>query len=325
MKELNVANHAILELKGGINNRVYRCGSRNNAYVIKGYPKCQHNTRDRMRSEVEFLRFAGEVAKEFVPHLIQVDWERHCVVLEYINGISFTEGCVPDNTDIVMASEFFIRLNSNRPKAEQLITMNAAEGYLSLTQHIENVSIRIRKMRTEHLPVSHQSAATQLIKKIKDVYEIMENKTLRQIRSGTFNNDIGSQSLCISPSDFGFHNAIRTQSGIKFFDFEFSGWDDPAKTIADFVLQPRVPIENTPSQLIKLLQPDQVNLITERCATLGPILRIKWLCIILSVLNPARLNQITQVNSSIDVKGFIDRQLSTATKYLEKRDPFGLH
>ena len=42
------------------------------------------------------------------------------------------------------------------------------------------------------------------------------------------------EDLQISPSDFGFHNALRTNTGPVFFDFEFSGWDDPAKTIIDF-------------------------------------------------------------------------------------------
>ena len=45
--------------------------------------------------------------------------------------------------------------------------------------------------------------------------------------------------LCISASDFGLHNAIMTERGIVFFDFEFAGWDDPAKAIVDFLLQPQ--------------------------------------------------------------------------------------
>ena len=49
-------------------------------------------------------------------------------------------------------------------------------------------------------------------------------------------------ALCerlLSPSDFGFHNARRRRDGaLQFFDFEYFGWDDPAKLIADFLLHP---------------------------------------------------------------------------------------
>ena len=47
----------------------------------------------------------------------------------------------------------------------------------------------------------------------------------------------------LSPSDFGFHNIIKKDSEeLIFIDFEYYGWDDPAKLIADFYLQPEVPV-----------------------------------------------------------------------------------
>ena len=47
---------------------------------------------------------------------------------------------------------------------------------------------------------------------------------------------------CVSPSDFGFHNALREPSGrLRFIDFEYAGWDDPAKLVCDFFCQPAVP------------------------------------------------------------------------------------
>ena len=40
----------------------------------------------------------------------------------------------------------------------------------------------------------------------------------------------------------GFHNAVvQCNSKVKFIDFEYAGWDDPAKTAADFIFQPQVP------------------------------------------------------------------------------------
>lgn len=38
-----------------------------------------------------------------------------------------------------------------------------------------------------------------------------------------------------SPSDFGFHNALEVDGRLMFVDFEYAGWDDPAKLLADLV------------------------------------------------------------------------------------------
>ena len=47
------------------------------------------------------------------------------------------------------------------------------------------------------------------------------------------------KELIFSPSDFGFHNILKDDSGILFFfDFEYSGWDDSAKLLADFFHHP---------------------------------------------------------------------------------------
>src|SRR6266480_4587472 len=53
-------------------------------------------------------------------------------------------------------------------------------------------------------------------------------------------------SRILSPSDFGFHNAIRRPDGtLAFVDFEYFGWDDPAKTIVDFLLHPGMSVADT--------------------------------------------------------------------------------
>jgi len=324
-KKLNLADQTVLKLRGGVNNHVYLCGSGENKYIVKGYQTYPPGTRDRMQSEVEFLRFADELAHEFVPQLIQVDWQRRCIVMEHISGENYSEGYLPAENELELAYEFARRLNSDRKKAEKFITMNAADGYIRLTEHLENVLVRVGQLRIDHLPINYQKPAKTLVENIRIKIEHIANQTTDQIRDGKLSDAIEKKDLCISPSDFGFHNAIRIRSGIKFIDFEFSGWDDPAKMIADFVLQPRVPIKLFPPGLIKIIHPDSAQTTLERCATLGPILRIKWLCIILSILNPTRLSQLLEIHKDIIVEKLIQQRLRQATNYLHERTPFGLH
>ena len=42
----------------------------------------------------------------------------------------------------------------------------------------------------------------------------------------------------LSPSDFGSHNLVRTEEGIRIVDLEFFGWDDAHKLIADSTIHP---------------------------------------------------------------------------------------
>ena len=49
----------------------------------------------------------------------------------------------------------------------------------------------------------------------------------------------------LSPSDFGFHNALRRPDGsVVFLDFEYFGWDDPAKLCSDFCLHPGMGLDD---------------------------------------------------------------------------------
>jgi hypothetical protein len=60
-----------------------------------------------------------------------------------------------------------------------------------------------------------------------------------QAAGGAFDQELGWEQRTLSPSDFGFHNALRQRDGrMIFLDFEYFGWDDPAKMIADFLLHP---------------------------------------------------------------------------------------
>ena len=49
---------------------------------------------------------------------------------------------------------------------------------------------------------------------------------------------LNKKDLILSPSDFGFHNVIKKNKKLFFFDFEYAGMDDPVKLISDFICQP---------------------------------------------------------------------------------------
>jgi hypothetical protein len=205
------------------------------------------------------------------------------------------------------------------------VHLAAADGHLRLTEHLQNVEERLSAMRCNHLPAEHQQHAVTLLQQLTARVEAVKHWVDEAIRSGQVPDAMDKQQLVISPSDFGFHNAISTASGVRFIDFEFAGWDDPAKAVADFMLQPRIPLHLKTSPLLEAVPSETRALVSKRVMVLTPILRVKWLCIILSVFQPDRFLQLLATQVGMDAGGLVKTRLETATKYLEEESPVGLH
>lgn len=311
------------QLKGGINNIVFRCSNGNQHWVIKGYAQVQLGQRDRMQAEVDFLRFAAQAAPGYTPALIHADPERRCVVLEHLEGEVFPEGVTPSDREVGEAVDFFLQLNAKPLLARQSIQLDAAEGFLSLLEHLVNVRKRLGGMSCAHLDAKLRPQAENLLQHIRTELAHTEERTTSLIHQGMVEDLIAPEHRCVSPSDFGFHNAIRTAAGIRFIDFEFAGWDDPAKTLADFNFQPRVPIPGEYLGLLLAILPDQKKNVENRYDALKPIMRVKWLCIILAVLRPERLTQMLRVKPELNSTSLIHERLRSAANFLNSATQSG--
>jgi hypothetical protein len=76
---------------------------------------------------------------------------------------------------------------------------------------------------------------------------------------------------------------------LKFIDFEYSGWDDPAKTVCDFFCQPDVTVpmkffDRVSRAFVEDSSDPEFHL--RRIALLLPVYRVKWCCIMLNEFLP---------------------------------------
>jgi len=324
-KELGARDENIMRLSGGINNDVYRVDAQTQSFVLKSYPALETGARDRMKAEVEFLQYANKVVRNYVPRLIDFDFTKRALLMEFIEGEPFIEGQSLSENQVRDAVCFFETLNKDRETAKKFVSMDAAEGFLKLTDHLNNVEQRISKLTTRHLPIDATYKSSRLLNRLTEEYSTVRQLTLTSIDQGRASDEIALEHRCISASDFGFHNAIQTVNGVKFIDFEFAGWDDPAKASVDFGLQPRVPVLAKPTSLLNALTHQLVEADEERINLLGAILRLKWLCIILSILEPDRFDLFMKIKTRVEREFFVERQLRTASAYFEREVPFGLH
>ena len=147
---------------------------------------------------------------------------------------------------------------------------------------------------------------------------------LRQAAAAGFSSDesLAEHDRCLSPSDFGFHNAILAGDGrLRFLDFEYAGWDDPAKTVCDFLCQPKLPVRQGYAarftQAVASELPDAASH-AERIAWLLDVYRLKWCCIMLNEFLPVASQRR---NFALDAGGDEQRkrrQLEKAAQALEE-------
>ena len=125
----------------------------------------------------------------------------------------------------------------------------------------------------------------------------------------------------VSPSDFGFHNAVLAADGkLRFVDFEYAGWDDPAKTVCYFFLQPAVPAPlSSRDEFVRGVgaivgDPDGVR---ARAAALAPLYRVKWACIALNDFLPAGRGRRVFALGEAGRDARRERQLELAARLLD--------
>lgn len=315
-KKLEVSPRTILQLKGGINAKVYRCGTKSRYFVLKGYGNDLQYSQERFIAELKFLRYSESIAPQFTPRLLYSDFESLSIVLEYIDGMAFSVAKKPTKNEILDAVNFYRIINQKKNDSEAVTMPSAIDGFLKITDHLDNINSRLGGMSVDHLPDELKSNAKIIILNMHEKLEKISKEVLNLISKNIIENEWKSENRYVSPGDFGFHNAIRTKQGIKFIDFEFSGLDDPSKTIIDFDLQPRVPIFSKALILINGIHESDKEKVKIRSLALKPILKLKWGCIILSLLSPQRWQHFeAQHPEQISVE-IIKNKLFHGLKYL---------
>ncbi len=261
-------------LRGGSNNRVFRVETRNGATLLKQYFHHPDDMRDRLGTEFAFATFAWTHGLRCIPKPLVCDSKKRLGLFEYIEGQPLQADDV--NEDAVNAALlFFSDLNRHKNSSDAAVLPLASEACFSLAEHLQSVERRVMKLQ-----MIEDKSAQQFV---RDELMPAWNKIVKSIPAD--DAPIPLAERCLSPSDFGFHNALRGMDGrIRFLDFEYAGWDDPAKLVCDFFCQPAVPVSSAYlKQFTREVAGDQAE---KRITLLLPLYRVKWCCILLNEFLP---------------------------------------
>lgn len=276
-------------IAGGRNSQVYRLvvsGSR--SYALKAYFQHTSDSRDRLETEFSGLNFLWENGIRNVPQPIAKDRKQGCAIYEYIDGQHLPYEEITE-LEIDAAVLFLGSLKELNLRAQSRNLSNASEACFSWEAIIKSLQHRMDRLLAQQDYVSADPALlTFLSDELVPVYgRVTEwSRSFFSQLGISFEQELNFFERTISPSDFGFHNALRRDNGeIVFLDFEYFGWDDPAKMVADFLLHPAMELSESLKQKFTvgiLRQFNDYPGLDLRVQSVYPLFGLKWCFIILN-------------------------------------------
>lgn len=266
-------------LTGGVNNQVYCVETAEKKYALKVYFSHPNDPRDRIGVETSFTNHARSLGLDCLHHLVAFDRSLNAALYSFADGSRLK---VTDVTEAVInqAIDFLGGLNNNRGLARDLPI--ASEASFSIHGHINTVDKRIDLLVNE---VVDEAAQEFVSTEIVPTWQEIRSQAIAEAGERYF-EELNEEDRCISPSDFGFHNAILGGNGkVHFVDFEYAGWDDPAHLLCDFFCQIAVPISDkfrpyVTSKLASIVSDH--DWFKKRINILMPVYQLKWCCILLN-------------------------------------------
>ena len=284
---------------GGGNNRVVSVQTKAGKYLAKTYYSHPSDTRNRLAAEYAFLSYALNIGLDCVPKPIFCDQKNNIGLYDFVEGRKLRNSELTQQ-HIMEAASFIKGLNDRQDRDQTLPT--ASEGCFSIERHFSIIDERLNRLR--HLPVESEldRKVISFVKEIENAWKSIKDEI--SSGDGSISKELNAKDRCISPSDFGFHNALLKNSGeVCFIDFEYAGWDDPAKMVGDFFLQPAVPVSLKYLDVFiseALGYSENKAELAKRARLLFPVFKIKWCCLMLNEFLPDAAIRRRFANPTLD-------------------------
>lgn len=313
---------AATRIDGGNNSRSWMITVGDRDLFAKQYFADGQGDRDRLHSEVAFLHFANRVAPRAAPSLVGASRAARVLVTEFVDGEAFAKSsvCLPD---VEAAANFVARLNSraHRPSLADLPV--AADASFALKDHLDDVELRLGRLDRELAGHCGNQVVIGLVHDIRAAWAEVRGAAITRLHEGGFDLETASDEneWVVSPSDFGFHNALKRSDGtICFLDFEYAGWDDCTKLIGDFFAQPAIPVplllrESFVDQLSQSVSSCLVA--DEKARALSDVFTVKWACIALNIFLPRGRERRAFADRQARTQKVMKLQTSVARRSLE--------
>jgi thiamine kinase-like enzyme len=316
-------NNQILKIKpikGGGNSRVYLVQTvKGDKFICKKYYEQGFLKENRLNREFSSFIYLNKNGFSMIPDALYQNKKIGFGIYEYIKGVMINSQEIAES-DISQLIKLFGKLRILSKTKEANDFLPAKEASFSIREVYGTIDRRLLKLQKISNNKLHKFLVGDFIPlytKIKQWISSQHKLSIETVISRNF--------WSLSPSDFGFHNAIKRVDGkLIFIDFEYFGFDDPAKTISDFLLHPKNTISHKlkqffVSEMLKIHQNDPE--LSERLKIEFPLYGLKWSLIMLNEFIPTEFNrrEFAQ-NHRLNHDAICDRQLAKTGKMMRYVD-----
>ncbi|KZN54986.1 phosphotransferase [Pseudoalteromonas luteoviolacea] len=216
---------------GGANNLGVKIEAGGQTWFLKCFEATHHNTRQKQLNEFLFSQAIYNAGTLATPKPIAINTTHNVSLFEYIEGSKVEHAT---SSAVAAAISFVKSINSSTPRQTLNIASESADSLLGFADIIKNRLDKFSHTCLDNTQLSHEFQST--LNNIRRRYN-----TVTQEVPAHWVNKIDQN--VVSPSDFGFHNAISRDNQFYFIDFEYAGMDTAWKLFTDFFSQPAVPVD----------------------------------------------------------------------------------
>jgi hypothetical protein len=308
----------IKPIRAGRNSKVYRIRNGIEQWILKKYFKSSVNHQDRLGTEFKFLVFMNQVGVTCIPEALGMDHNLQCALYSFLPGHRFS---VVSEAHITQAADFIRSINQFRNNSLAVTLPVAVDACFSCLDHIDLTKKRFSRFMLVEPKSDIEKDANEFIeKRLLPLWSSVMDKLFKENLATYLAKPLTQAERILSPSDFGFHNTLEHEGNLSFVDFEYAGWDDPAKLICDFICQPELPITENQARKFSdqiLWNFPHAEAVIQRVDKLLMVHRLKWCCILLNEFREEGRER--RLHAGLDSEGLLETQLSKAKSY------FNLH
>ena len=271
----------LVGLSGGGNNRLFRVVAGDACGVMKRYDAGDASGRERFARETAAAQFlANTVLADRAPRLVAADEAASAALFDWIAGAPVeTRG--PD--ELAQLANFIRDLHAARTLPGAQAIGAAAEACLSPAELARQIDGRRGRLGA----VADEPGLSAYLARF--------DRAWRPLRQNLADDHavLAQEHQTLSPSDFGFHNARRRPDArLVFLDFEYFGWDDPAKLTADILWHPGMMLREDEAaglqRTFEALYGRTDPGFARRLARVLPAFGLRWCLILLNEFLPDR-------------------------------------
>jgi len=322
---------------GGRNSRVYRLATaEGKIFAGKEYFSHPSDKRDRLRTEFYGLRFLWARGIRNVPQPVAANEEKQVAIYEFIPGQEIPSKEVGE-ADIDHAVDFLARLwRAGREAAGEVLLGAASAACFSVNDVHAIIAARLKRLTAlQERSEAYEQLRGFIAGSFLPAYDRIGAWSDGFLRKNKIDKHapLAQEARTLSPSDFGFHNAMRRKDGgVIFLDFEYFGWDDPAKMIADFLLHPAMRLSFSLRRRFAERVFDVFpgwDRLRKRVQAVYPLLGLVWCLILLNEFVPEATLRREFAGAAGELEAQRQAQLEQARNMLRKIDeeyeefPFG--